>query len=130
MAEGTFTLNITNPGFYKKNADEAYKAMAERGITYTLEKFHGTTGGAGGSSATTKKATVKVTLQCNTTDLRIRINMGGGSFMNTTVQKNVTTTHTLAVGSKIEQLNSSDERIKDLITVTEAMDGKTVNLCN
>jgi len=127
MAEGTFTLNITVPSFYKKNADEAYKAMGARGITYTIEKIHSSGGSTAGSAS--KKATVKVTLQCNTMDLRLRLNQGSGTFMNVTVQKNITSSYTIAIGSKIEQLNSSDSRIGDLITVSADMDGKTVNLC-
>jgi hypothetical protein len=129
MAEGTFTLNITNPSFYKKNADEAYKAMSARGVTYTIEKTYSSGGNTGGSTSSGKKTTVRVTLQCNSMDLRLRLNQGGGTYMNTTIQKNITSTHTVAIGSKIEQLNGSDERVGDLITITADMDGKTINLC-
>jgi hypothetical protein len=129
MAEGTFNLTITDPSFYKKNADLAYKAMGARGITYTLEKVYGSSGNTSSGSTGSKKTTVKVTLQCNSMDLRVRLNQGGGTYMNTNIQKNITSTHTLAVGSKIEQLNSSDTRVGDLITITADMDGKTINLC-
>jgi len=127
LATGNFKLTVAADAkaWYNKNANLAYKAMAERGVTSHLEKF-----AASNNSSSAVASTVKISFK-SSNEARIKIYTGAGASQEVAIQQNVSTSaYSLQVGSKIEllQTDAPYSKVRDIFTVSADMNGKTLEI--